>query len=280
MKKATVIVALMLLVSIAGPAAVTAQQIPPVADNFITELLSTRNFGTHDQLGITGLAGFRGETLMRFDLPPIDAGEVVSATLYLYSNDPGHGGAPTPADPMQVEARAVLGSWVEATVTWDTKPSVDSTVLDTTNVSGWEQWFSLDVTDLVKDWLDGSLDNHGIHLSALEDSSIGPHSKEHASEHPYLELVATVPYCGDGNQDAGETCDDGRFGDCDGCSSTCEVETDGDGDGYYAECNDCDDTDSGVNPGSPEVAGNGIDDDCDGLVDEDEPSCFITSILH
>ncbi len=32
---------------------------------------------------------------------------------------------------------------------------------------------------------------------------------------------------------------------------------------------DCNDVDQGVHPGQPEVAGNLIDDDCDGLADED-----------
>jgi hypothetical protein len=33
---------------------------------------------------------------------------------------------------------------------------------------------------------------------------------------------------------------------------------------------DCDDTDAAVNPGVPEICGNGIDDDCDGTVDCDD----------
>ena len=53
--------------------------------------------------------------------------------------------------------------------------------------------------------------------------------------------------------------------------------TDSDGDGFDLEggsCGpvDCDDDDPEVNPGHAEVPGNGVDDDCDGEVDE---GCFI-----
>ncbi|MBK7977822.1 MAG: M28 family peptidase [Deltaproteobacteria bacterium] len=52
--------------------------------------------------------------------------------------------------------------------------------------------------------------------------------------------------------------------------------TDGDGDGYGVPASvacaepgpDCDDADAAVNPGVHEVAGNGLDDDCDSLIDE------------
>jgi hypothetical protein len=38
--------------------------------------------------------------------------------------------------------------------------------------------------------------------------------------------------------------------------------------GHVANRDDCDDADASVNPGAAEVAGNSIDDDCDGQVDE------------
>jgi hypothetical protein len=61
--------------------------------------------------------------------------------------------------------------------------------------------------------------------------------------------------------------------------------TDADGDGYYAydevvcpEGNDCDDSDPEVNPGFSEDPLNencsdGKDNDCDGLIDMDDPDC-------
>ncbi len=46
------------------------------------------------------------------------------------------------------------------------------------------------------------------------------------------------------------------------------VETDADGDGAVAWLEDCDDLDPTRSPSRPEIVGNRIDDDCDGIVDE------------
>jgi len=46
--------------------------------------------------------------------------------------------------------------------------------------------------------------------------------------------------------------------------------TDADGDGV-PWCNDCDDGNAAVHPGAPEICGNHIDDNCDGVVDENCP---------
>lgn len=62
--------------------------------------------------------------------------------------------------------------------------------------------------------------------------------------------------------------------------------TDSDGDGYSVEggaCGevDCDDSDAAVNPGATEVCGDGVDNDCDGQIDEncDSSNCPVTMIL-
>ncbi len=94
------------------------------------------------------------------------------------------------------------------------------------------------------------------------------------------------------NPAASEICD-GTDNDCDGSvdeddaddASTWYADLDGDGfgnqadsaaactqpKGYVADDSDCDDGDGAVNPGAGELC-NGYDDDCDGVVDEDEAS--------
>ncbi|MBL7942693.1 MAG: hypothetical protein JNM00_07995, partial [Flavobacteriales bacterium] len=80
------------------------------------------------------------------------------------------------------------------------------------------------------------------------------------------------------NYDPAATCDDGS------CNTPTIWYDDDDGDGYgdpgayvlaldapagfVSDNTDCDDNNAGVNPGSAEVACNGIDDNCDGSIDE------------
>ncbi|MCA9291893.1 MAG: VCBS repeat-containing protein, partial [Phycisphaerales bacterium] len=85
------------------------------------------------------------------------------------------------------------------------------------------------------------------------------------------------------NPGAAEDCGNGIDDDCNGlvdaadpaCAPVC---TDADGDGYALEggaCGlvDCDDANAAVNPGAAEVCGNGIDDNCNGLIDGADPAC-------
>ncbi|HEY2745709.1 MAG TPA: choice-of-anchor L domain-containing protein [Polyangia bacterium] len=56
------------------------------------------------------------------------------------------------------------------------------------------------------------------------------------------------------------------------CTAT-DPNVDSDGDGYTPAMGDCDDCNPTVNPGAIEVAGNMQDDDCNGMIDEAQPTC-------
>ena len=68
-----------------------------------------------------------------------------------------------------------------------------------------------------------------------------------------------------------EICD-GEDNDCDG--TVPEDEADGDGDGWMLCSGDCDDSNPETYPEATEVCDNGVDDDCDGLVDALDPNCL------
>ena len=90
--------------------------------------------------------------------------------------------------------------------------------------------------------------------------------------------VCTIDQCVDGscvfsNVEDGTICDDGNSSTVnDVCSvGVCVGQTDNDGDGYGND--DCDDSNPNVNPGVEENCEDGIDNNCNGLIDCEDPSC-------
>ncbi len=71
---------------------------------------------------------------------------------------------------------------------------------------------------------------------------------------------------------ADEVCGDGIDQNCDGADLSCD-DVDDDQDGYTENQGDCDDTSAAVHPGAAESC-NGVDDDCDGEVDEEVLTTF------
>ena len=59
------------------------------------------------------------------------------------------------------------------------------------------------------------------------------------------------------------------------CEDECEPGEDGDGDGFLRCGDDCDDSDGATNPGAEEVCGDGVDNNCNGEIDEGRAcDCF------
>ena len=81
--------------------------------------------------------------------------------------------------------------------------------------------------------------------------------------------------CDDSNSNvhpnAGEVCD-GLDNDCDGEMLPDEVDEDGDA---YLPCSgDCDDTQGAIHPDADELCDDGVDNDCDGFVDDEDEACI------
>jgi hypothetical protein len=146
-------------------------------DTFVYEFLPTFNFngapfGAFLPAGKTDTPadGHDTQSLLEFDLSSVTlaAPQVTSATLELYAVDTaatGFGANPTPGAPVVVNLFAVAGTWDEGTLMWNTLPGTAGQFSSAT-ITGINQPFTFDVTNLVKQWLDGTLPNHGMMLVA------------------------------------------------------------------------------------------------------------------
>jgi hypothetical protein len=75
------------------------------------------------------------------------------------------------------------------------------------------------------------------------------------------------------------------FGDGSGCMIdgvliTVGPDEDHDGDGWSLRDGDCNDCDPNTNPGAWDVPGNGVDEDCSGVADDEVTSCDDGIVLH
>jgi len=84
------------------------------------------------------------------------AATINSAKLGLYRYDTPSG------DPVTLDAYQITSSWAE-TVTYSTKPTFSSTIESSVTLSGTaDGWYEWDVTNLVQQWIDGSIPNYGV----------------------------------------------------------------------------------------------------------------------
>lgn len=96
--------------------------------------------------------------LIRFDLSAYEGSYIDSAVLKLYAVGPY-------IYPGTVEISRIAEAWVETTVTWRTKPALDTAIVLTAQIpSQGDEWIEVDVTALVQSWIEGSFPNQGIYL--------------------------------------------------------------------------------------------------------------------
>ncbi len=164
----TAFVSLALLLSSTG---LRADTVPVIADSHV-RLLSSAVVGRAQTVTVkstewgTGLvrkgsgcdATAQCQGLALFDLSTLPVGASVDrAVLRVWVDRAWDGGT--------VQVLPVLGEWQEDAVSAATLPPIGSPIAAmTVDAATRARYYTVDVTNLVQDWLDGSLPNHGIAL--------------------------------------------------------------------------------------------------------------------
>lgn len=170
--------------------------ISPTADAYISLLNPNTNFGFSSLL-FTGRFVQPNDvfrSLLKFNLsgvvPP--GNTVISAFLNLlvYRKDQPDASL----SPQPVDVFTNVSDFSEDTVTWNTAPAINPTIYSI-NVTDTDvgNYISIDITNLVIDWLNNVIPNNGITLVGIEnviDTMIGYLSKEWAftTQRPFLSI--------------------------------------------------------------------------------------------
>jgi hypothetical protein len=145
-----------------------------IQDVYIAAYYPDSNFAAEDVTIVGSGAGdpdYEILTYVQFDLSPLPEGmHVENATLHLFN----HYMEWNNRNYTDFGIKAVTSDWDENDVTFNTKPTLDDTVvydpqrLQGENSGGTradaepEVWVSWNVTELVQAWSDGSLENNGL----------------------------------------------------------------------------------------------------------------------
>ena len=161
-------------------------------DTCVDQEYPTSNYYLSESLWTGGALGTNAmRTYMKYTLPSgISASQVTSAYVYLLKKEHK---APT------IKAYRVTSDWSSSSITWNSKPSYSTAYASgvATNTVG--EWYGLNVTTLVKYWLNGTYPNYGMVLKEPSETDSAQKTKFYSSDAPSPnkpELVINYTYYG------------------------------------------------------------------------------------
>ena len=97
-------------------------------------------------------------------ITPQHSDSITSANLKLYFS-----GIQSPN--FEISAHEILNIWNEYSITWNNKPNHNLTALDTFTLLQDHIWIDFNITELVKNWVNGEKTNNGVVIKYLIESS-------------------------------------------------------------------------------------------------------------
>ncbi|MBN1814501.1 MAG: DNRLRE domain-containing protein, partial [Anaerolineae bacterium] len=172
---------------------VVTDQFYAIADTCVLQGAPTSNFGGTSDMwaGYDHCSGGQiGRSLIEFDLSSIPSGATISeARLYVRLVNSCDIGERTHT----ATAYRVNSSWSSSSVTWNTQPGYAEAYGSASIPSRTWGWYSFDVTNLVRGWVNGSFADYGLMIRGPESSGSSSarlgFSTLNGSYDPYLEIT-------------------------------------------------------------------------------------------
>ena len=146
-------------------------------DTCVDQEYPTSNYYLSENLWTGGALGTNAmRTYMKFTLPSgISASQVTSAYVCILKKEHQ---VPT------IKAYRITSDWSSSSVTWNAKPSFTTLSPSGTAFNSVGDWYRLDVTTMVKNWLNGTYYNYGMVLKEPNELDSSQKTKFYSSDAP------------------------------------------------------------------------------------------------
>lgn len=156
-------------------------------DTCVDQQYPTSNYYLSESLWTGGQLGSNAmRALIRFDLPSsISASQLTRASLRIRKKE---------HQSPSIVANRITSSWTSNTATWNNQPGYTSFgCSDVCHAEG-SDWYGMDVTTIVYNWLNGSYSNYGFLLREQSESSSSQKTKYYSSDSGYPNRPELVLY--------------------------------------------------------------------------------------
>ncbi len=188
---AIVLVSLVAPLLLSKVSAATYQEIHlyPVADAMCDNANPSTNYGSEQtwDVGYISSGNSIRKSYVKFDIRSLNLSAVTNATLVLR----GFFGGVYP--PIIIDVNECSDYWQQSTITWDNAPFLQDKIGELSVYSGGTYIESLNVTDAVRDELDGFFSIVLTNQTAVENSWARFYSAERTSLTPYLIIWSETP---------------------------------------------------------------------------------------
>jgi len=165
------------------PFAAQAVQLPVIADTYLA--------ATSQGAAVSVNINPSNKGLLQFDLSALPAGttssNVAKATLVFFTNNLSTAGA--------IQVSPIASAWAEGSVNAATAPLIHAPLATSAAVSRNTNYFAVDVTSLVLNWVDMPASNFGLALSPVTTAAFSIDAKEayNTSHAAYIDLELKGP---------------------------------------------------------------------------------------
>lgn len=175
-------------------------------DTYVDQQYPNSNYGLSESLWTGGASASYAKRTYLFFYYPLNILPFQITSVYVYMPKRDY---QTP----NIRAYAITDSWSTDSLTWNNQPSYSSTICSSTSVNttryGSTNWYKMDITDILKGWLDLTIDEYGLVLKEVYETSSSAKTSYYSSEasspnNPELEINYTPYYGSRPYQDIGQ----------------------------------------------------------------------------